>query len=374
MAHPTESVTEIDELSYDMGRHALGTPEDVSILGIVNAVLRRRWVILTAVIGVTALLVGFALVRKRVSISTSSFMPEQQRASTSLSGIASQFGLSIPSQQGSESPQFYVDLLRSPDILGAAVDTKYAVRSDTGIVSETLVNVYHPRGETAPLRRETAIKRLDDALTTSVSAKTNVVTVSIAAPNPTLARDVNARLIGLLNEFNLNRRQSGARAERIFADQRVADVTEQLRVAENKLQSFLESNREYRNSPALQFQQDRLQADMTFRRTLLTALEQQAEQAKMEEVRNTPVITVVEAPDVPVRPASRGIVKFGLLGIFLGLVLGLCVAFAQEIVSDSRTRESSEFEEFKDLRRKAVSEVLHPWRAIAMRRRSRQRN
>lgn len=360
-------VSTAEDLSETSG---LDVPEDVSLLGAVNALLRQRAVILVFALGCAGALIAFAFVRQRMHTSTSSFMPEARRTASNLSGIAAQFGLNIPGQEGSESPQFYVDLLRSPSILGAAVDTRYSFRSDTGPVSTTLIAVYHPRDASDILRRDAAIKRLDRALSTSVSAKTNVVTVSVSAPNPVLAREINARLIDLLNDFNLSRRQSGAREERRFAEQRVADVKEELRTTENRLQMFLESNREYRNSPALVFAQERLQSDVSFLRQLMTVLQQQAEQAKMEEVRDTPVITVIQPPDVPVRPDSRGVVKFGLLGLVLGAAIGIGTAFLREVLASSGVKQSTEFDEFTALRREAVSDLVHPWRALTRRRRS----
>ena len=46
------------------------------------------------------------------------------------------------------------------------------------------------------------------------------------------------------------------------------------------------------------------------------------EQARIDEVRNTPVITVVEPPDLPTRPNPRRTVLKGLLGLIVGLLMG----------------------------------------------------
>ena len=70
--------------------------------------------------------------------------------------------------------------------------------------------------------------------------------------------------------------------------------------------------------PELNFQQERLQRQVQLQQQLYTTLSQSFEQAKIEEVRDTPVITVVEPPEAPVRPDPRGLVRNAFLTIILG--------------------------------------------------------
>jgi len=89
-------------------------------------------------------------------------------------------------------------------------------------------------------------------------------------------------------------RQSQAAAERGFTEERMAEAQEELRAAENELQRFLQNNRQFQNSPELVFQHDRLQRRVAMRQQVYTSLVQSYEQARIDEVPNTPVITVVE--------------------------------------------------------------------------------
>jgi uncharacterized protein involved in exopolysaccharide biosynthesis len=144
-------------------------------------------------------------------------------------------------------------------------------------------------------------------------------------------------------------------------------VKGELRVSEDRLQSFLQSNRDYRNSPSLVFTYERLQADVMLLRQVVMTLQQSAEQAKIEEVRDTPTVTLVESPSLPVRPDSRGVLKYALIGVVLGTFLGMAVAFVREMLSRPSVRDTSDYEEFVRLRREAVSDLLHPWRALRRR-------
>jgi uncharacterized protein involved in exopolysaccharide biosynthesis len=347
------------------------TAEDVSLFDALNALLRFRKTILTLTVGVTTVMIALAFLRPRTYTSTASFVPEATKAPSSLSGLAAQFGVNVPSQQSTESSQFYVDLLRSRSVLEAAVETPYSFVSDSGPVRKTLVQVYDPRDATAELRREAAAKRLERSLSTSISTKTDVITVRVTAPDPRLAQQVNLRLLALLSNFNMSKRQSRAREERRFAEQRLQESKAELRVAEDRLQNFLERNRSVANAPSLAFQEDRLRADLLVLRQLVTMLQQTAEQARMDAVRDTPVLTVVETADVPTHADSRGIIKFGLLGVLLGGVLGVAVALARNVLERSGTMESVEFQEFRTLWRETRSDLTHPWRLFTRKRRKR---
>jgi uncharacterized protein involved in exopolysaccharide biosynthesis len=112
-------------------------------------------------------------------------------------------------------------------------------------------------------------------------------------------------MLRLVSEFNLNRRQTKAGADRRFVETRVRESLDSLRGAEAALEAFLQRNREYRNSPQLVFAYDRLDREVRMRQQLYTTLIQSYESARIDEVRNTPVITVMEAPDLPARPDAR---------------------------------------------------------------------
>src|SRR5207245_3853543 len=129
------------------------------------------------------------------------------------------------------------------------------------------------------------------------------------------------RLLAGLNQFNLSARQSQAAAERRFVEGRLEEARASLRAAEDALQRFLQANRQIANSPQLTFQRDRLDRDVTLQQQLVTGLVQQYEDARIREVRDTPVITVIERPAIAVRPDPlRRVMTVGA-GLFVSLFL-----------------------------------------------------
>ncbi len=166
-----------------------------------------------------------------------------------------------------------------------------------------------------------------------------------------------------VNLFNLNRRQGEASAQRVFIEKRVADAQSELRQAEENLQSFLTLNREFR-SPSLQLEFDRLNRVVTMRQQLYTSLAQAYETAKIEEVRDLPVITVIEPPELPIEPTAHGGTRRTLLGLLIGGLAGVLLAFARDRMATNRERQTDDFVEFEALRRDALSDLTHPWRPL----------
>ena len=336
-----------------------------TILTALNALLRQRVLVLGCALLLGALAATWTFSRERTYTSSSSFMPEGRQSA--VGGLAAQLGLSLPGTSGTDSPEFYADLLKSHEILGAAVTTAYTI---PGVLPRptTMVDLYRVKGETPALRRDEAIKRLEKDVDVAISARTSVVTVKVSASTAELAQRLNQRLLELLSDFNLRRRQSRASEERRFAEERLGTVKAELRVAEDRLQTFLQSNRDYQHSPSLVFSYERLQADVMLLRQVVSTLQQSAEQAKIEEVRDTPTVTAVERPTLPVRPDSRGTVKFALIGLVLGTFLGMGLAFVRETISRPSLRETSDYEEFVRLRHEAFTDLMHPWKALRRRR------
>lgn len=271
-----------------------------------------------------------------------------------LAGLAAQFGVQLPQQGQAQSPDFYVSLLDSREILAQAGARAYGVASDSLSLSQYL----GIEGATQALVESKVVTRLARDIDAQVEIKTGVIRLSVRARNADLAHQLNATLLDLLNDFNLRTRQSQARAERVFAEQRLGEVRDSLRVAEDRMQGFLQRNRDFRNSPELSFQQDRLARDVALQQGVSQTLLQAYEQAKLQEVRDIPVLTIVERPELPPRPDSRGLTKKPFLLAFLGAFLAVLVAFGRQIGSGLRTAEGEEFTEFRGLLHDSRAELL----------------
>jgi uncharacterized protein involved in exopolysaccharide biosynthesis len=118
-----------------------------------------------------------------------------------------------------------------------------------------------------------------------------------------------------------------------------------LRMAENRLESFMRANRQYQNSPELSFARERLQRELSLQQQVYTTLVQAYEDARMREVRNTPVIAIVDSATVPSGPDSRGRVRRLALGTIAGAILFLLLLIVRQLVERGRARGDKDLDE-----------------------------
>jgi uncharacterized protein involved in exopolysaccharide biosynthesis len=328
----------------------------LSLLALANVTLRQRRLVLRVALLVVLAVVAFFLLRPRTyTVSTSFRLQTRTGQALNLSGLAAELGLTVPSADATQTPAFYIDLLRSREILGTAVTHRYPTAARPAASTVDLMEALEVSGDTPAIRRDRAMTKLSDAITALASPRTGVISLSLTLRDPVLAEAVVRQLLDEVNVFNLESRQSQAGSERRFVEQRLADVRQDLRGAEDRLQAFLQRNRDYRNSPQLSFEQDRLMREVSMQQQLYTSLAQSYEQAKIEEVRDTPVITIIDQPERPAEPDPRGLLKKSILAVVLGGVLGIGVALAREAFT--RNGGQAELREFSELRREALEEL-----------------
>lgn len=301
---PIEPPSGVESVWRDDVQHTTSlVVSDASVGDVLAALRRRRGLasrVFTAVFTVVAILL---LVQPREYQSSMSFMVQGRGAAQGLQGLASQFGIAMPNTEPTSSPAFYADVVMSREVLGRLANGRYAVAGVRD--SQPLAQLLGVDAGDSAVRHFKTEAKLRRMVASAVMVKSGTVRVTVEARRPELAYQLASRIATLVNTFNVQTRQSRAHAERAFTERQFAEARAALLSAENALEAFLVSNREYRSSPILSFEQDRLSRAVSFRQQVYTALAQALEQARTEEVRDTPATTVVEAPELPALPESR---------------------------------------------------------------------
>jgi len=338
------------------------TTGELTLVVAARIVLEQRRLVFGLPLALATLAVIVSLLWFRTYSASASFVPQSTPGALSgLASLASQYGVTLPGSDQSETPDFYADLLTSSQVLRAVVETNYDLLVDGDSLKGNLISFYGISESTPERSREKAVKKLRDHLTVSVGLKTGVVTLVVRARSAPLALAIAQRALECVNTFNLQSRQSQASAQRVFIESRVVSAAQELREAEDRLQDFLQRNRDFSGAPQLAFQHDRLQRDVTMRQEVYTNLMQALEQSKIEEVRNTPVITMVEQPILPAEPDSRYIVLKVLLALTLGGLIGVGAAFAREFLGGNTQIGPVQREDLARLRRETLADLRRPW-------------
>jgi uncharacterized protein involved in exopolysaccharide biosynthesis len=341
----------------------------LNLYALANAILRHRFLIATVVLAATVITVLLQLKRDRIYASTGSFVSQGGGTPmTGAAGLAAQLGLSLGGAgMSSTSPQFYADLAKTRGIMGKVVANRYAYRTDTGMVEGTLVRVLGVKGANDAERRDRAISSLDRMLSVDVSARTGIVKVTARATHPELAFQIASNVLTELARFNLETRQSQAAAERRFTEQRLASARHELQAAEGREAAFLARNRQYHDSPILTAEFGRLNREVESKSQVYTTLAQAYEQSKIEEVRDTPVLTPVDPPETPVRSEAMGRIKNVLFAMLVATALAVLFAFVWEYFRRSSRENETVAAEFRALRLAAADDLRHPLRAVKSR-------
>ena len=355
-----------------VARAAWPLEQDISLVGALNTVLRRAPVVFGLPL-VAALLTGLVtLVVPPTYTATTTFVPEvrsQNRLPAGLVGLAGQLGVSIGADP-SQSPRFYGDVVRSRELLERTLLTRYR-NPDGGAGaadSTTLLHSLRVDGRTLADSLARGVKRLDELIAVRVDVQTSIVRVSVDTRDAGLAAAVANRLVEYLNEFNTHKRQSQARERRRFSEERVVAADSELRRAEEAVKTFYERNRGWQQAPELVFEEARLRRQVTLGQDLYMSLKREAETARIEEVNDTPVITVID-PAVP--PQQRSQPKPALwiaVALLVGGMVGISWALAAAYVERARGSAEPEYRELGRLLRSAPRGVAGVLRRLVGRR------
>ena len=257
--------------------------DEISLLALASVLLRHRWTVVRASLGLAVLTAVFVAWTPITYTATASFLPQGSGAGGSgigaLAGLAGQFGISVPSSGGGETPEFYALLVKSRVSLSQIAEHSFTLTEEeakrapaqSGTLAE-LLEIGDEDVSPEKRRHDVAQWLAQTALSVGTGRQTGMITVSVTTPWSSLSEALAQQVLDLVNDFNLQTRRSQAAAERAFVEGRLAEARDSLRAAEDRLARFLETNRQWEGSPELSFQRDRLQRQLLTQQQVFTGL------------------------------------------------------------------------------------------------------
>jgi uncharacterized protein involved in exopolysaccharide biosynthesis len=269
------------------------------------------------------------------------FIPEPPK-STSLSGslgglasLAGQLGIA-PLNMNAYSPDFFAELLRSREVLTATLAAKLPDPRSGTHEPRPLLELLDIKGRSPAERLDKAVRKLKGMSVIGVDKRTGIVSLNVRSKYPALSANVANLLVATVDSFNVQRRQSQSREQRLFTQRRLADAQRELRDAEDTLLQFLTANRAYQEAPLLRFEANRLERKVQLKQELYLSLSKSYEDARIAEVQDTPLLTVIDRAAAPTRPSSLGPKAGTVLGMFVGALIGVILAFIADYRASTR--------------------------------------
>lgn len=316
----------------------------ISLMELAAVLLRARRLIIgmATTAGIIGLVAG--LRSERMYRSEATFIPQSSESSSSgLAMAASQFGVQIPTGGGGWGPSVYVEMLRSHKLLDAILQEPFVIAED-GNRKTPLIDLLVVNGSTPEERNDNAYHVLREIVTATEVRSLGAVRVSVQTKWPSVSKALAERLLQGISEFILATRQSQATAERTFAEKQAIGFERSLRASEEALRAFVMRNRTI--GPAQKLEQDRLLRELARHEALYSAALQSVEEAKIRQVRDTPVLTVLEPPRVPVRGESRRTVVRTAISSVAGAIIAVLMALAAFFLSRARQEQSNDSHNF----------------------------
>jgi tyrosine-protein kinase Etk/Wzc len=232
--------------------------------------------------------------------TTTTLLPETEKgklgALSQFSGLAQLAGVSVPSADVS---RLYPMIITSETVLIPVIERTYQTQRYKDPVN--LITVLDIDEGSPAKNMEKAIKEMRGLLTTTYDTKTSTVVVTLEMEEQQLAADVLNGLVAEVDEFMRLKRINTATEQVRWITARLQGVEKELRAAEDDLKTFMERNRRVTDSPQLTLEQQRLLREVTVKSTIVIELKKQYELAKIDEIKNTSIVNVLDPARPPVR-------------------------------------------------------------------------
>jgi len=244
---------------------------------------------------VTVLAIIISLILPESFKSTAVLLPDTDKSKFAsggggLSDLAAMAGVNVGGEVS--VVKLYPTILKSESVLKTVIYTKYQTKEYPDSVN--LIQYWKIKDKNPERDYEVALLSLRTGLDVGMDLKTGVLTMSIETDEPQLSADILNNVIFNADKFIRTKRNTNALEQRKWIEARLVEVKADLSKAENVLKEFREKNRMVSGSPQLLLDQERLVREVQINSTMYTELKRQYELVKIEEIRTTPIINVLD--------------------------------------------------------------------------------
>lgn len=325
----------------DNGHETPTPPGQLFLSDLVEFCARRRRLLATAVLtGVVVTFALRALAPERYTATATILPQETERSAGLLGALAAQTGILLGTGAGNE--EIFGRIVESRTVLMPLVERRWSHRDHARPVP--LATVFGVDVSDAGSLDRQAEHRLLWTLRERVidferDLNTGFMALHVTMPgDPDLAAEFANALVKILEEFNDTDRFNRARNQREMIEARLAEVEADLETSSTALSAFVENNRAYASSPALTMEYARLEREVSADGLVWQELKRQLEIARIDELRNTVTVDVLDLATPPVDPDRPGLVFTAFVGIVLGCLAALVIVALTTVVGSFRAR------------------------------------
>ena len=307
----------------------------ISVSSIFNLLKKsKRTLIFSPFVLVSIVSVYVFFLAPRVYTSSAKILPISENNSnlSNLSGLASQFGMNLPTGGEIQWDELYPEIVRSEKLMEILVQKSFQTEKyqDEQTLLQLLDIENNYRDESSKLKL--AVEDLKEMIIVQKDRLSPVVSLHVEAFEPRLARDLATEVIAESGKILLDLKTKKVQEKRIFIEARIEEVFNALQEAEKAEEQFRLENKNIIQSPTLTMKIKRLFREVELQNSLYVSLKSQYENAKIEEVQEAAMIQVIDGPLKPVRLTSPRIAISLILALFFGLSLAVFIIYTKEFI------------------------------------------
>ncbi|MCH7690348.1 MAG: hypothetical protein IIA17_04805 [candidate division Zixibacteria bacterium] len=263
---------------------------------------RMTYVIVTTS---TILTLGYCLIVPNQYTSVATILPSGGNNQLSelkdlAGGSLSELGLGSLMQASENSSAIYPKILSSRLISERILGQTFAFTHKGEAKSMTLLDY------TEAANSDKALLKLNKIVGINLDRRTGFITLSATTTYPELSAKVVHSYLDHLEDYNINHRQSKAKENERFIASRLTESKKDLSKAESELETFRNKNLNYMTSqdPALQKELSGIEREVTVKEAIFLTLTKKHELAKLESVKDVPIVQVLDKGSVPITKTS----------------------------------------------------------------------
>ncbi len=309
----------MNEEKYELDRDSEGVAgHQVDFFYLIGVLFRYRIfiVVFTAVIAILSII--YVLVATPIYQSNVSIYPMNKEEGGPLKQLALSLGMS------NKTTGFYImDVLASRRISKEIIYTKYYIpelKDSLNLIQYWKLDQY----DISEYRIfEQALRTLKRSVEFKEDKETSLVNISVNTTNPTLSKKIADRYCETVIYYLNNELRNSIHESIKFTEIRLRDVTEKLEIQQKNLVDFQNMNAKT-TSPSLSMEYKKRFQDVELIQSVVVLLEKQLELLKIEEVKEKPIINILDYPDIndkAIEPQKRKVVIVNtLIAFFISFV------------------------------------------------------
>ena len=313
--------------------------EEIDLLELVSSIIKRTLKHRALAVAVFILVLGMAFA---VALLSTPFYQTHAKIIYQTSGSSQNSGLNtlaaiagVSNSRGDDPSAYLSDIILSNDMLQAILSEKWKVSKalpDTStpvslqtlwkIEPDTTLEDWEIKLEYGMLE---SLKK-GSYIVFSQDKKSGVITLTTEFQDPQVSFDMNNFIYKQLNDILKNKMHFKATENRKFIEERLSEIKDNLKEAEESLRRFRHRNR-LRLDPTDELEDARLQRDVLMNQEIMIQLQKQYEAAKIDEARDMPVLDIIDTPMKPIeksKPKRKMIVLAGgMAAVFLSVFIAV---------------------------------------------------